>query len=165
MRKILAVTAFLVFLIAIACQPQGESEQAAAVDPAAEEQAVSEALDDFMNAVEMEDMNYFGDVVVHDPDKVFIGGSADGYVVGWDALVALMEAHNEVFSDTKITQSDLKLHLLPDGKTAWATSLWDMAATFGEEQKQLPVRCTWVLEKRDGEWKIVHFHLSVGMQV
>ncbi|HUX06473.1 MAG TPA: nuclear transport factor 2 family protein [Acidobacteriota bacterium] len=165
MRKMLAFTAFLTLVITLACQPQTEeAEEVAAIEPAAEEQAVAEVLDDYMNAVELEDMDYYASVVDQSLDNVFIGAGADGYVTGWDALAALMEAQNEAFSDTKITQSDLKIHLLPDGKTAWATSLWDLAATVGEQQIQLPVRCTWILEKRDGEWKIVHFHKSVGMQ-
>jgi hypothetical protein len=33
-----------------------------------------------------------------------------------------------------------------------------------EQALELPVRCTWILEKREAGWVIVHFHKSVGMK-
>jgi len=35
---------------------------------------------------------------------------------------------------------------------------------MGENLVSLPVRCTWLLEKREGGWVIVHFHKSVAMK-
>ena len=37
-----------------------------------------------------------------------------------------------------------------------------LKSTMGEQAMQLPGRCSWILEKFDDEWKIVHFHKSVG---
>jgi hypothetical protein len=36
-------------------------------------------------------------------------------------------------------------------------------ATMGNQAIELPVRCSWILEKRGTNWLIVHFHKSVGM--
>jgi ketosteroid isomerase-like protein len=58
----------------------------------------------------------------------------------------------------------MKIHVSEDGKLGWATCLWDLTAKMGEPPLSLPVRCTWVLEKRKGEWVIVHFHKSVAMK-
>jgi ketosteroid isomerase-like protein len=171
MRKPLIFLFFLVLALSLGCQPQGGAEKPAAegaetavTDIAAEEQAVAESLDDYMNAVELKDQAYFASVVDQGPDNVFIGTSADGWVVGWDALEEQMAARNAGLSDISINQTDLKIHVLPGAQTAWATSRWEFSATSGGQPIKLPIRCTWVFEKRKDEWEIVHFHQSVGMQ-
>jgi ketosteroid isomerase-like protein len=92
---------------------------------------------------------------------VNFGTGAKERIVGWNALKKLIEDQNAAISDTKITQSDVTINLL-NGKFAYATSLWDFKAKMGEEAMDLPVRCTWILEKIGNEWKIIHFHKSVG---
>jgi len=34
---------------------------------------------------------------------------------------------------------------------------------MGDEAIIEPTRCTWVLERRDADWVIVHWHKSVGV--
>jgi ketosteroid isomerase-like protein len=69
----------------------------------------------------------------------------------------------EAGSDIKITQTDLRIHFSPDHRLAWATCLWDWREKMGEEIATAPVRCTWVVERRDADWVIVHWHKSVGV--
>jgi ketosteroid isomerase-like protein len=33
---------------------------------------------------------------------------------------------------------------------------------MGRQAIEESVRCTWILERQDAGWKIVHFHKSVG---
>ena len=63
---------------------------------------------------------------------------------------------------TNVSVSDLAIHVGKHGKLAWATCLWDLNAVMGENPIQLPIRCTWVLEKRGARWVIVHFHKSMA---
>ncbi|MCJ7496515.1 MAG: nuclear transport factor 2 family protein, partial [candidate division Zixibacteria bacterium] len=58
--------------------------------------------------------------------------------------------------------SDVTIDLSPEGQFAWATSLWNFRATMDSQTIDLPVRCTWILEKRNKDWEIVHFHKSIG---
>ena len=60
------------------------------------------------------------------------------------------------------TVSDITVNVSSGGRFAWATSLWDFKATMGGQAIALPVRCTWILEKREIGWVVVHFHKSVG---
>ena len=74
-----------------------------------------------------------------------------------------MTAQNAALSGTKISVSDVTVNISPDEQFAWATSLWDFKATVGEQAIEMRVRCSWVLEKREAGWVVVHFHKSVGM--
>jgi len=64
--------------------------------------------------------------------------------------------------NTKYEFSDLKIHLT--GKTAWATLKYTIAADVLENGKSRLVDGgglgTAILEKRDGQWRIVHWHSS-----
>lgn len=132
------------------------------VDTAAEQSAIKAVLDNYIESIENEDIEEYGKIFVHDPEMVNFGTGAKERIVGWDALRKVIEEQNAALSETKITQSDVTINLSPEGRFAWATCLWDFKATMEGQVMQLPVRCSWVLEKRGEEWKIVHFHKSVG---
>jgi ketosteroid isomerase-like protein len=100
--------------------------------------------------------------IVQDSLMVNFGAMGDP-IIGWRALKEVMEGQNAALSETTIDVRDLRIHVAPSGQFAWATCLWDLKAKMGEEPLQLPVRCTWVLEKQANGWKIIHFHKSVAM--
>ena len=64
--------------------------------------------------------------------------------------------------NTKYSFSDIKIHL--DGKTAWATFKYTISADTMSNGQQRHVDGgglgTAVLENRDGQWRIVHWHSS-----
>src|SRR6266851_1305923 len=64
--------------------------------------------------------------------------------------------------NTKYAFSDIKIHLA--GKTAWATLKYTISADVTDNGKPRYVNGgglgTAVLEKRDGQWRIVHWHSS-----
>lgn len=62
------------------------------------------------------------------------------------------------FKNTKYAFSDLKVKV--DGKTAWATFKYTLAADMGTRKIESGGLGTAVLEKRDGSWRIVHWHSS-----
>lgn len=64
--------------------------------------------------------------------------------------------------NTKYALSDIKIHLA--GKTAWATFKYTIAADVMDNGKPRHVEGgglgTAILEQRDGQWRIVHWHSS-----
>jgi len=132
------------------------------LDTAAEQSAIKSILDDYIRSIENEDIGLYAKLFLHDPQMVNFGTGAKERIVGWEALKKVIEDQNAALSETKITQSDVTVNLSPEGRFAWATCLWDFKATMGGQAMQLPVRCSWVLEKRGEDWSIVHFHKSVG---
>jgi ketosteroid isomerase-like protein len=148
----------VVFLVvAVACAYG--FQQAAAPD--ADKAAVKVVLDNYIASIEKEDLELYAKNVSHDTTMVNFGAFGPP-ITGWAALKGVIAGQNESLSQTKITSSDESIHVAPSGQFAWATCLWDFSATMGEAPVQLPVRCTWILEKRNGKWVIVHFHKSVA---
>ena len=107
-----------------------------------------------------ENIDLYAKILSHDQDMTNFGTS-EPPIVGWDSLKKIIEDQNAALSQTKIIASDLAIHISKEGDFAWATDLWDFRAMMGEQAIQIPVRCSWVLEKRDGQWVITHFHKSV----
>lgn len=151
MRYIVVV---LLGLFLAGCEP-------AKVDTAAETTAVNAVLDSYVQAVVNEDMEAYSKNVAHDAAMMNFGGFGDP-ISGWAALQDVMEQQNAALSETHIEVKDLNIHVSPDGKLAWATCLWTLSAKMGEDPITLPLRCTWVLEKREDTWVIVHFHKSMA---
>jgi uncharacterized protein (TIGR02246 family) len=154
MKRVSAVLIVVALMLAVGCQRT--------LDTAAEQSAIKAVLDSYIRSIEKEDIELYGRLFVHDTQMVNFGTGAKERIVGWDALKNVIEQQNAALSDTKITQSDVTVNLSPEGRFAWATCLWDFKATMQAQVMQLPVRCSWVLEKRGEDWKIVHFQKSVG---
>jgi hypothetical protein len=130
------------------------------VDTEAEMTALQTTLDTYVNSVVNEDMEMYAENVGHGADMMNFGAFGNP-IVGWDALKQVMEGQNAGLEGTKITVDDMRIHLAPTGFFAWATCLWDFSAMMGDQELNLPVRCTWVLEKEGEDWKVIHFHKSV----
>jgi len=134
------------------------------VNVEAEKAAIRSVLDNYVKAVENSDIELYGKVVANDLDMVNFGTDASERIVGWDALKKTMEAQFVALPGSRIAVSDVTVNVLSGGRFAWATSLWVFKATVAAtgQGMEVPVRCTWVLEKRGKGWVIVHFHKSVG---
>jgi ketosteroid isomerase-like protein len=103
-----------------------------------------------MTSVENEDIELYGKVVANNPDTVDFGTDASERIVGWDALKKAIQAQFAALPGTKIAVSDVTVNVPTGGRFAWATSLWVLKAAVAATGQtiELPVRCTWVLEKR-----------------
>ncbi len=123
---------------------------------------VADTLKRYVDAVEERDLVKYSRVVAHDDDLAWYG-SMPGQIVGWSEVEQVIRGMYEALSDIKITQTDLRIHFSPDRRLAWATCLWDFRASMGDQSVLEPTRCTWVLERRDADWVIVHWHKSVGV--
>lgn len=152
MKYVALLSLFVILVISTCAQP--------AVDIEAETVAINALLEEYAKSIEAENMQTYAKLVAHDATMVNFGGFGRS-IVGWDALKKVMEGQNEMLSETMIEVSGLQIHVSADGKLAWATCLWDLKAMMAENPVALPIRCTWVLEKREGGWIIVHFHKSM----
>jgi len=124
--------------------------------------SIRSVLDNYVRAVETEDIELYERVVDHNASMVNFGTDASERIVGWNALRKAMQSQFATLKGAKITVGDVKVTVAPGSRFAWATSMWVFKATMGTQALELPVRCSWVLEKRNGRWLIVHFHKSVG---
>ena len=148
------------YLVALAClfTVVGCSRS---VDLEKSKREIGAVLDQYVQSVVREDIEEYTRHVFHDPEMVNFGAFG-APIVGWDALRGVIEGQNAGLDSIGIDQSQVKIHVLPGGMNAWATSLWRFRAKAGQNALDLPVRCTWVLEKREGTWLVVHFHKSIA---
>ncbi len=126
-----------------------------------DEAAVRAVLSRYVTSLEREDLDLYAQLVASDPVMVNFGAFGDP-ILGWDGLKDAMAKQNRTYDYTRITVREVRVHVIPSAGIAWATSLWDFTTTNGGHEIHLPVRCSWVLEKRKGAWVIVHFHKSVA---
>jgi ketosteroid isomerase-like protein len=128
-----------------------------------ERDTIKSGIAAWITAVEGRDIGLLPKVAAQDADSVWIGAGAGDWLVGFDALEQAMRAQNAALQDIHIQVSDETVHVSPSGDMVWATNQWVFNAQMGDHQMALPLRCTWILEKRDGQWIIVHFHKSAGL--
>ena len=152
MKYCVLITGCALVALSVCAQPK--------IDVGVEKAAVKTLLDEYVKSVETENMELYAKLVAHDTAMVNFGGFGKP-IIGWGALKIVMEGQNEMLSDTKIEVSGLQIHVSTDGKFAWATCLWSLKAMMAENPVELPIRCTWVMEKHATGWVIVHFHKSM----
>ena len=122
-----------------------------------EVKAVTNVLTREAAAVEKGDLAALDKIWANSEDvTVFESGHAN---YGWtDYRNSHLAPELKEFKNTKYTFSDLKVKV--DGKTAWATFKYMLAAEMGARKIESGGLGTAVLEKRDGRWQIVHWHSS-----
>ena len=155
MRRYALLVTLVVVAIVIGCQRR------APVVSDADKAAIETVLKNYITSIEGEDLDSYAQNMAHDTAMVNFGAFG-APIVGWAALREVIAAQNTGLDQTKIIATDQRIHIAPSGQLAWATSLWDFRATMGEMPMALPIRCTWILEKRDGQWVILHFHKSLA---
>jgi ketosteroid isomerase-like protein len=151
----------LILLMAVVSLGMLALQAQAKINVAAEETAVKAVLDNYVKSIVQEDIALYEKILSHDTTVVYFGTS-EAPILGWQALKPVIEAQNAALSNTTIDVTDTRIRFSPEGDFAWATQLWRFRATAGDTQLDLPVRCTWILEKQKGHWIIVHFHKSVA---
>lgn len=122
-----------------------------------EVRAVTDVLTQEAAAVEKGDLTALDKLWANDESvTVFESGHAN---YGWnDYRNTHLGPELKEFKNTKYAFSDMKVKV--DGKTAWATFKYSIAAEMGTRKIESDGLATAVLEKRDGKWRIVHWHSS-----
>lgn len=118
---------------------------------------VAEVMKAEAAAVEKGDINTLDKLWANTADvTVFESGHAN---YGWDDYRNHHLAPElKEFKNTKYAFTDLKVKV--DGKTAWTTFKYTLSADFKERKVESGGLGTAILEKREGKWRIVHWHSS-----
>jgi ketosteroid isomerase-like protein len=122
-----------------------------------EVKAVTDVMTREALAVEQGDLAALDKIWANSDDvTVFESGHAN---YGWsDYRNTHLAPELKEFKNTKYSFSDMKIKV--DGKTAWATFKYSLAAEMGTRKVESGGLGTAVLEKREGKWRIVHWHSS-----
>jgi ketosteroid isomerase-like protein len=135
-------------------------------DITAEKKAVKSVIDNYAKSWITEDIDLYSSTMMHDESLVHVGGSRGlNWIEGWTELKDIIIDQNKSFNDTDIDEKKAWINLSESGEFAWAVTLWDLKTTLNDGTKCLiPLRCTWILEKKNDSWIIVHFHKSIGIK-
>lgn len=125
---------------------------------AATEAEVQAALKSMNDAYVRRDLGAFMASFATDRDAVLYGTGADEKRVGPDEIRmqverdwAQSESAQMAFASTSISAA---------GNVAWAAADGKFKFRVGGQDAEFPARATFVLEKRDRKWLIVHAHFS-----
>jgi hypothetical protein len=148
----------LIIFFCISCQQQ--------VDIDKEKEAIKIVIDNYAKSWITEDIGLYSSTVMHDESLIHVGGSKGlNWIEGWTELKNIIINQNQDFNDTKIDEKKSWINLSNCNNLSWAVTLWDLTTTLNDGTKCLiPLRCTWILEKINDSWIIVHFHKSIGIR-
>jgi ketosteroid isomerase-like protein len=151
----------LAALLAGCAEPPEPADEAPPVDLVAEKGAVKVVVDQLAQVWVDEDLDLLSRIFAHDPDMVLFGTDSAEVFVGFEPLRASLEAQFTAF-DSGIATRDQVIRVHAGGEVAWFSQLWDLEVrTPGESAIVNGMRCTGVLEKRNGAWVFVQFHGSI----
>ncbi len=134
--------------------------------PADEISSIEDLLEEYVIANENQDFDLIEKIWAPASDIILYGTDTDERLMGWTNI---RNAYKEQFSqinDTYITASDQFIKLNFTGTTAWFAETLDYNFVYKGEAKSFKgLRFTGVLEKIDGQWKIVQAHLSLPANI
>lgn len=149
----LTTLALMLLLTAGTASLSAQATPAPLASPSTETGAIDTVLDAFHAAAARADEEAYFALLA--PNAVFLGTDA---TERWDKAAFRAFAH-PYFAEGKgwtFTPRDRHVDLSRDGRVAWFDELLD-SASYGE------CRGTGVLEKTEGGWKIVQYHLTIPM--
>ena len=154
-----AILLLIVILIS-GCQQQEQ------INIQNEKASIKKTLDNYVKSIVDEDMGLYSEIVAQDSNMINVGGGVNlSWIEGWTHLKDVMNGQNDAFSETEVNVTKERIFVSPTGRDAWAVTLWNLKTVLSDGNNYLlPLRCTWVLQKRDNKWIIVSFHKSFGVK-
>lgn len=153
MKKHFSAVVAVVVLLVTGCAQR--------VDIQAEQTAAKKVVDEFQKAMETNDIKLMSRIMAHDTEMVNFGTDAAERWVGYDAFKKAVEEQFAAFENTKLSVKDQRIKVHRSGGAAWFSEVadWKMVVQ-GKPVSIQGTRITGVLEKRNGNWVIVQFHVS-----
>ncbi len=130
-------------------------------DQSAEEKKIEEVIDRYYRALTERKIELLDDVMAHDSDMVTFGTDRDERWVGWKELREIHQRQFEAITSYEIHGDNRTVRLNAAENTSWFSETMKTHIDSRGKSYDLELRMTGVLEKREGEWKIVHFHRSM----
>ena len=110
------------------------------------------------------DIDAFSQTMSKDEDMVTFGTDASERWDSWQALEDSVALQFDAFDVISVDRKNKSLKISNSGNTAWFSETvdWEFLSN-GKTEAVKDIRYTGVMEYRNGQWKIVQFHCSVGV--
>jgi uncharacterized protein (TIGR02246 family) len=126
---------------------------------AATEAAVIKTVNKVIDSYKRRDMEAFMATFAPDADTVVYGTGADEKRIGPDEI--RFQAQRDWDQTDALSMVFNEMSVSAAGSVAWVASDGGFQIRAGEQEFNMPARVSMVLEKRNGDWLIVHSHFSV----
>ena len=126
------------------------------------EKAVIDAFRQFASGFTDSDIDTIKSAFAPDSDIALIGTGADEKRIGWEEIEKLMVRDWEQSESSSMHIGDYRVS--ESGSVAWVIADINVKAKAGDENIDLALRATAVLENRSGGWLIQQAHLSAPIQ-
>ncbi len=128
--------------------------------------AIEKVLDKYIVANETQNFELIQEIWAPNSDIILYGTDSDERLMGWVNIKNAIKDQFNHISETYISVSDQFIKLNCTGNTAWFAETLNYNFVYKDKaQSYEGLRFTGVLEKMDGEWKLVQAHLSVPASV
>ena len=122
---------------------------------------VKEVLTHFGESFCKRDMGSLSDLIAPDPDVTFIGTGVDEERIG---ISEIKEQIQRDWAQSESASIDwTRLSVSAQGNVAWVAAHDTLKAKANGREMTFPARITVVMDKRDGQWLIDQWHMSVPM--
>jgi len=128
--------------------------------------AIEHLLENWIIANETQDFDLIEKIWAPESDIILYGTDSHERLMGWTNIRSAIKSQFSQIDETYISASDLFIKINCTGSTAWFAE--NISYNFmynGEANKFEGLRFTGVVEKMEGEWKLVQAHLSVPASV
>ena len=126
---------------------------------AATEAAVIKTVNKVIDSYKRRDMEAFMATFAPDADTVVYGTGADEKRIGPDEI--RFQAQRDWDQTDALSMVFNEMSVSAAGSVAWVASDGGFQIRAGGQEFNMPARVSMVLEKRNGDWLIVHSHFSV----
>ena len=110
------------------------------------------------------DIDAFSQTMSKDEDMVTFGTDASERWDSWQELEDSVALQFDAFDVISVERKNKSLKISNSGNTAWFSETVDWVfLSNGKTEVVKDIRYTGVMEYRNGQWKIVQFHCSVGV--
>lgn len=171
MKKLISLFLMLfVFFLTNSCENEAEDDlnqvQKENVDYAKEKLDISKILDNLASASESGNFEMIKSIWWPSKDVLIIGTESGEKLEGWEAISKAIKKQFKRFENTLISITDQTIWLNEDASVAWFFE--ELNYNFVYEEKAMTfedIRFTGVMQKKDGEWRLVQQHMSVPAQL
>jgi hypothetical protein len=167
MKTFYYLSGFALSLLLFACNsPQnnesemkGKSNGSKSSD---ERSKVMLVLDKYRLANETENLNLAKEIWANSDEIVVIGTSSDEKLIGWNAIETTLKRQFDKLDNILISVRDQYVKVNDSHTAAWFSEILNYNyIQDGVAQGFEGLRFTGVMEKINGEWKIVQSHISI----
>ena len=162
MKNISSFLILLSVLIVSSCADNNSKK----FDVMEETEAIENVLDKYIVANETQNFELIREIWAPDTDIILYGTDSDERLMGWVNIKNAIQDQFHHITDTYIAATDQFIKINETGNTAWFAETLNYNFVYNDKAKSYEgLRFTGVLEKIDGQWKLVQAHLSVPASV